>query len=246
MAGNQEGTSGADHSRTTESIGPDSDGHHCEAGNFEGALAALEQLVERLESGELGLQEALGCYEQGVHLLANCQSVLDQVHRRIELLSAVDDQGRPILEPFEVAPTAGEGPGQPAACPSPSPKHQSTQAPPKVDRPKEEIPPTLGGSIPDSSHQESNPDSLLATGESQAVSAVEQSRQTRRQPSGMKGPAVAEGIGEDTALTANKDESEPPQLPKPPGSEVSQSGKEQSAPSGRPQAKRPTTEEPPY
>ncbi|MCL6502965.1 MAG: exodeoxyribonuclease VII small subunit [Pirellulales bacterium] len=68
--------------------------------SFEESLARLEQIVRALEDGELSLSESLAQYEQGVKLLAQCHAFLEQAERKIELLTGVDEQGRPITEPF--------------------------------------------------------------------------------------------------------------------------------------------------
>ncbi len=54
--------------------------------SFEESLAALEAAVERLESGELPLEEALGTFEGGVKNAARCREVLKAVETRLELL----------------------------------------------------------------------------------------------------------------------------------------------------------------
>ena len=69
--------------------------------SFEESLAALEQIVAELESGKLGLSDALARYEQGVKHLRGCQELLERAERKIELLSGVDADGNPITEPFE-------------------------------------------------------------------------------------------------------------------------------------------------
>lgn len=56
--------------------------------DFEKQLAELEALVERLESGELSLEDSLKAYEQGVRLSRQCQKVLDKAQLRIEMASA--------------------------------------------------------------------------------------------------------------------------------------------------------------
>ncbi len=68
--------------------------------SFEESLARLEQIVRALEDGNLGLAESLAQYEQGVKLLAQCYAFLEQAERKIELLTGVDDEGRPLTEPF--------------------------------------------------------------------------------------------------------------------------------------------------
>lgn len=69
--------------------------------SFEEALAELESIVRQLEDGQLGLNEALKRYEQGVKLLRQCTEQLQAAERRIELLSGIDAQGNPITRPFE-------------------------------------------------------------------------------------------------------------------------------------------------
>jgi exodeoxyribonuclease VII small subunit len=73
------------------------------AASFEQSLEELEKIVAELESGKLGLSEALARYEQGVKHLKGCQELLEQAERRIELLSGFDADGNPITEPFDEA-----------------------------------------------------------------------------------------------------------------------------------------------
>ena len=72
-----------------------------ETPTFEDSLANLESVVQRLESGELSLTEALEQYEAGVGHLKHCYAQLEQAERKIELLTGVDAQGEPIVEPFD-------------------------------------------------------------------------------------------------------------------------------------------------
>lgn len=67
---------------------------------FEEALRELEKVVERLESGELSLEESLAAFEEGVRLVRYCNQKLDEVERRIELL-VKDKEGRLQLKPVE-------------------------------------------------------------------------------------------------------------------------------------------------
>jgi exodeoxyribonuclease VII small subunit len=68
---------------------------------FEQSLAELERVVEALESGELGLGDALETYEVGVKHLKACHHMLEKAERRIQLLSGVDVDGKAVCEPFE-------------------------------------------------------------------------------------------------------------------------------------------------
>ncbi|MDO3376938.1 exodeoxyribonuclease VII small subunit [Geoalkalibacter halelectricus] len=53
---------------------------------FEEALKKLEESVERLESGDLPLEEALSCFESGVRNAQLCRKALQDVESRVELL----------------------------------------------------------------------------------------------------------------------------------------------------------------
>lgn len=58
---------------------------------FERSLDELEQLVLKMEKGDLGLDESLQAYERGVSLYRSCQTALDQAQLRVRLLSDIDD-----------------------------------------------------------------------------------------------------------------------------------------------------------
>lgn len=58
--------------------------------NFEKALTELEALVERLEHGDLSLEESLKAFEAGVRLTQECQQALTQARQRVQLLTAQD------------------------------------------------------------------------------------------------------------------------------------------------------------
>jgi len=68
--------------------------------SFETSLEALEEIVHKLEQGDLPLEESLGLFEQGIRLSRECQERLSQAERRIEILLR-DQQGRPTVAPFE-------------------------------------------------------------------------------------------------------------------------------------------------
>lgn len=78
-----------------------------ETPSFEAALEALERVVARLESGSLGLEEALAAFEEGVRLARQCESRLDQAERRVEVLLRAPD-GTLRAEPYD--PAAPRGP----------------------------------------------------------------------------------------------------------------------------------------
>ncbi len=62
--------------------------------SFEQALAGLTELVEKLESGELPLEESVAAFEQGVKLSRRCEALLDQADQRLQLLDD-DSSERP-------------------------------------------------------------------------------------------------------------------------------------------------------
>ena len=70
--------------------------------SFEASLEALERIVQQLEDGDLPLEKSLELFEQGIKLSRECQERLGQAERRIEILLR-DNQGRPIVGPFEAA-----------------------------------------------------------------------------------------------------------------------------------------------
>lgn len=65
--------------------------------SFEQAMEQLEAIVERVESGQVGLEQALAEYERGVALVRQCREVLQKAELRVEELSklaaAVDTKG---------------------------------------------------------------------------------------------------------------------------------------------------------
>ena len=67
---------------------------------FESSLSELEQIVERLESGELSLDDSLELFEKGVKLARECRSRLQEAERRIEILMK-DDDGNLLTRPLE-------------------------------------------------------------------------------------------------------------------------------------------------
>ncbi len=55
--------------------------------DFEAALAELEAIVQRLEQGEIPLEESLRQYERGVALTRGCQQALQQAEEKIRVLA---------------------------------------------------------------------------------------------------------------------------------------------------------------
>jgi exodeoxyribonuclease VII small subunit len=81
-------------------VSGDSKGIDCEQ-----ALSELEGLVERLERGDLPLDEALKAFERGVALTRHCQTCLQAAQQKVDILLKRSGQGA-LPEPFEEAEAA--------------------------------------------------------------------------------------------------------------------------------------------
>jgi exodeoxyribonuclease VII small subunit len=60
--------------------------------DFEQSLTDLQSLVERLESGELSLEDSLGAFEQGIRLTRDCQAALTQAEQKVQILLERDGE----------------------------------------------------------------------------------------------------------------------------------------------------------
>jgi|TARA_R110001599_G_scaffold59056_5_gene163727 exodeoxyribonuclease VII small subunit len=58
---------------------------------FEESLKQLEEIVNKMEQGQLSLEQSLGAFEQGVQLTRQCQSTLKQAEQRVAKLMPKDD-----------------------------------------------------------------------------------------------------------------------------------------------------------
>jgi exodeoxyribonuclease VII small subunit len=67
--------------------------------NLEQALSELEIIVERMEKGELTLEQSLAQFERGVTLARQCQEALKQAEQKVEML--VSRGGTDTLEPLK-------------------------------------------------------------------------------------------------------------------------------------------------
>ncbi len=74
---------------------------------FETAYARLEEILEKINSGRIALEDSLKLYEEANHLITWCSRRLSDAEKKIELLTKnregdlkLDAQGRPELQPF--------------------------------------------------------------------------------------------------------------------------------------------------
>jgi exodeoxyribonuclease VII small subunit len=70
-------------------------------GDFERSLGRLEEVVKRLESADLSLDEAMKLFEEGVTLSRECQKQLEEAEGRIEILLKKAG-GKIEVQPFDV------------------------------------------------------------------------------------------------------------------------------------------------
>ena len=69
--------------------------------SFEDALKALEDVVRKLETGEVALEDSIGLYERGEALRRHCQARLDAAQARIEKIVAGPDGKATGTVPFD-------------------------------------------------------------------------------------------------------------------------------------------------
>lgn len=80
---------------------------------YEAAVAEVESIVRKLESGDLDLTESLSQYELGIKRLKECHQILEAAEHKVRLLSGFDADGNPITEPMpetEFRSGAGKSP----------------------------------------------------------------------------------------------------------------------------------------
>ena len=70
---------------------PDTPAESSPVADFEASLDALEQLVGKMERGDMSLEESLAAYESGVGLYRRCQAALEQAELRVRLLGDPED-----------------------------------------------------------------------------------------------------------------------------------------------------------
>lgn len=75
--------------------------------SFEEQLAELEKIVDRLERGDLTLEESVSLFERGVHLSTACKTQLAGAESRIQVLLNPEQKGPVRVE--ELAVDEGEG-----------------------------------------------------------------------------------------------------------------------------------------
>ena len=70
------------------------------AKNFEESLKELELIADKLEAGEVSLDESIKLFESGMKLSKSCQKLLENAEKKVSLLT-VDENGEIVKEEFD-------------------------------------------------------------------------------------------------------------------------------------------------
>jgi exodeoxyribonuclease VII small subunit len=71
--------------------------------DFEKKLGRLEEIVQKMERGDLALEESLKLFEEGVKLSRECQTRLNEAEAQVKKLVGFDEKGKPMTEKFEAS-----------------------------------------------------------------------------------------------------------------------------------------------
>lgn len=81
--------------------------------SFEAAYARLEEILEKMNSGKVSLEDSLKLYEEADRLIGWCSKRLTEAEKKIEILVknregdlVLDEQGHPMTQPFSPAASA--------------------------------------------------------------------------------------------------------------------------------------------
>ena len=73
---------------------------------FEEAMGRLEEIVEKLESGDLSLEDSLKMFEEGMKLIRFCSEKLEEAEQKVTML-VKESGGKFVQQPFEVEEKQG-------------------------------------------------------------------------------------------------------------------------------------------
>jgi exodeoxyribonuclease VII small subunit len=73
---------------------------------FEEALGRLEDIVKKMEAGDMTLEESLKAFEEGIKLARLCSRRLDEAERRVEILLKQEEET--VVKPFQVEENESE------------------------------------------------------------------------------------------------------------------------------------------
>lgn len=69
--------------------------------DFEKKLSRLEEIVHKMEKGDLALEESLKLFEEGVKLSRECHTQLAKADAQVKKLIGFDQSGKPLTEDFK-------------------------------------------------------------------------------------------------------------------------------------------------
>ncbi len=69
--------------------------------DFEKNLIRLEEIVGKMERGELSLDDSLKLFEEGVKLSKECHQRLSEAENKVRILMGVDDKGQAVTQEFK-------------------------------------------------------------------------------------------------------------------------------------------------
>ncbi len=70
--------------------------------DFEKRLNRLEEIVQKMEKGEMALEESLKLFEEGVRLSRECHVQLNDAEAKVKILVGTDEQGNSMTKDFKV------------------------------------------------------------------------------------------------------------------------------------------------
>jgi exodeoxyribonuclease VII small subunit len=68
--------------------------------DFEKKLGRLEEIVQKMEKGDLALEESLKLFEEGVKLSRECHQRLNEAETKVKKLVSIDAKGQAVTEDF--------------------------------------------------------------------------------------------------------------------------------------------------
>lgn len=69
---------------------------------FEKKLSRLEEIVAKMEAGDLSLEDSLKSFEEGVRLSRECNGQLSAAEQKVKLLLSIDAAGNALTEDFQI------------------------------------------------------------------------------------------------------------------------------------------------
>lgn len=73
--------------------------------DFEKKLGRLEEIVDKMEEGDLSLENSLQLFEEGIKLSRECATQLDQAEQKVKVLISMNDNGEMKLADFNPSET---------------------------------------------------------------------------------------------------------------------------------------------